>query len=164
MGFYKGKQQIHDDVIKWKHFPHDWPFVRGIRRSPEDFPHKRLWRGALMFFLICAWTNGGANNRDAGDLRRHRAYHDVTVMTCLTRDKFDVTLTRIKIKRLQFFMEKGCSYHKGNFLFYMLRICHSLQVNLYSVGGLASMIDGHFLLVNIARRLPLFWLPNTAII
>ena len=24
----------HDDVIKWKHFPHYWPFVRGIHRSP----------------------------------------------------------------------------------------------------------------------------------
>ena len=24
-----------DDVIKWKHFPCYWPFVRGIHRSPE---------------------------------------------------------------------------------------------------------------------------------
>ena len=24
---------IHDDAIKWKHFPHYWPFVRGIHRS-----------------------------------------------------------------------------------------------------------------------------------
>ena len=24
----------HDDVIKWKHFPLYWPFVRGIHRSP----------------------------------------------------------------------------------------------------------------------------------
>ena len=34
-----------------------------------------------MFSLICAWTNGRVNNRDAGDLRRHRAHYDVTVMT-----------------------------------------------------------------------------------
>ena len=39
----------HDDVIKWKHFPRYWPFVRGIRRSPVNFPHKGQWRGALMF-------------------------------------------------------------------------------------------------------------------
>ena len=32
-----------------------------------------------MFSLICAWKNGWANNRDSGDLRRHRA-HDVTIM------------------------------------------------------------------------------------
>ena len=24
---------LHDDVIKWKHFPRYWPFVRGIHRS-----------------------------------------------------------------------------------------------------------------------------------
>ena len=44
----------HDDVIKWKHFPHYWPFVRGIHRSPVNSPHKGQWRGALMFSLMCA--------------------------------------------------------------------------------------------------------------
>ena len=24
---------LHDDVIKWKHFPRNWPFLRGIHRS-----------------------------------------------------------------------------------------------------------------------------------
>ena len=33
-----------------------------------------------MFSLIWAWTNGWANKRDAGDLRRHRAHYDVNVM------------------------------------------------------------------------------------
>ena len=28
---------IHDDVIKWEHFPRYWPFVRGIHRSPKCF-------------------------------------------------------------------------------------------------------------------------------
>ena len=32
------------------------------------------------FSLICAWINGWVNNRGAGDLRRHRAHYDVTVM------------------------------------------------------------------------------------
>ena len=27
---------VHDDVIKWKHFPHYWPFLRGIHRSPVN--------------------------------------------------------------------------------------------------------------------------------
>ena len=39
-----------------------------------------LWRGALTFSLISAWTNGWANNREAGDLRRHRAHYDATLM------------------------------------------------------------------------------------
>ena len=32
---------VYDDVIKWKHFPRDWPFVRGIHHSSE-FPAQRL--------------------------------------------------------------------------------------------------------------------------
>ena len=62
---------LHDDIIKWKHFPHYWPFVWGIHRSPVNSLHKGQWRGALMFSLICAWTNGWLNNRETGDLRRH---------------------------------------------------------------------------------------------
>ena len=48
----------HDDVIKWKHFPRYWPFVRGIHRSPGNSSHKGQWRGALMFSLICVWIIG----------------------------------------------------------------------------------------------------------
>ena len=70
----------HDDVIKWKHFPRYWPFVRGIHRYPVNSPHKGQWRGALMFSLICAWINGWIINRKAGNLRRYRAHYDVIVM------------------------------------------------------------------------------------
>ena len=71
---------IHDDVIKWKPFPRNWPFVRGIHRSPVNSPHKGQWRGALTFPSMCTWIHGCANNREAGDLRRHHAHYDVTVM------------------------------------------------------------------------------------
>ena len=70
----------HDDVIKWKHFPRYWPFVRGIHRSPVNSPHKGQWRGPLMFTLNCVWINDWVNNREAGDLRRYRAHYDVTLM------------------------------------------------------------------------------------
>ena len=70
----------HDDVIKWKHFPRYWPFVRGIHRSPVNSPHKGQWRGALMFSWICIRINGWVNNGEAGDLRRHRGHYDVTLM------------------------------------------------------------------------------------
>ena len=70
----------HDDVIKWKHFPRNWPFVRGIHRFPVNSQHKGQWRGALMFTLICARINGWVNNREAGDLRRYRPHYDVIVM------------------------------------------------------------------------------------
>ena len=74
------KIAVHDDVIKWKHFPRYWPFVRGIHRSPVNSQHKGQWRGAMIFSLICAWMNDWVNNREAGDLRRHRAHYDVIVM------------------------------------------------------------------------------------
>ena len=65
----------HDEVIKWKHLPRYWPFVRGIHRSPVNSPHKGQWRGARI--------NGWVNTGEAGDLRRHRAHHDVIVMSNL---------------------------------------------------------------------------------
>ena len=71
---------FHDYVIKWKHFPRYWPFVRGINRSPVKSPHKGQWRGALMFSLICVWINGWVKNREAGGLRRYLAHYDVIVM------------------------------------------------------------------------------------
>ena len=70
----------HDDVIKWKHFPLYWPFLRGIHGAPVNSPHKGQWRGALMFSLICARINGWVNNGEAGNLRRHRAHYDVIVI------------------------------------------------------------------------------------
>ena len=73
----------HDDIIKWKHFPCNWSFVRGINRSLVNSLHKGQWCGALMFSLICSWMNGWVNNGEAGDLRRHRVHYDVTVM-CIT--------------------------------------------------------------------------------
>ena len=44
--------------IKWKHFRRYWPFVRGIHRSPVNFPHEGQWRRTLIFCLICAWIYG----------------------------------------------------------------------------------------------------------
>ena len=78
--FCETQLRTHDDVIKWKHFPRYWPFVRGIHRSPVNSLHKGQWRGALIFSLICAWINGWVNNREAGDLRLQRAHYGVIVM------------------------------------------------------------------------------------
>ena len=60
------------DVVKWKHFPRYWPFVRRIDRSPVNSLNKNKCRGALVFSLIYSWTNSWLNKqKDAGDLRRH---------------------------------------------------------------------------------------------
>ena len=74
----------HDHVIKWKHFPRYWPFVWGIRRSPVNPPQSQR-HGVLMFPLIRLnkWLS---KDRKAGDLRRHRAHYDVTVMIKIPPD------------------------------------------------------------------------------
>ena len=53
---------------------------QGIDRSPANSPHKGQWRGALIISLICVSINVWVNNREAGDLGRHRAHYDVTVI------------------------------------------------------------------------------------
>ena len=84
----------HDDIIKWKHFSRHRPFVRGIHRSPVNSPHKGQWRGALMFCNICAWINGWVNIHKVGDLRRHRAHYDVTVVINVERIIHDLCLNK----------------------------------------------------------------------
>ena len=83
-----GKGVVHPESVSswWRHqmetLPRYWPVVR------VDSPHKDQWRGALMFSLICVWTNRWANHRDAGGLKRHRTHYDVTVMFRLDSDIF----------------------------------------------------------------------------
>ena len=70
---------IHDDVVKWKHFPRYWPFVRGIHRC---IPRIKASDAELWCFIWSAlWINGWVNNREAGDLRRHCSHYDVFVMS-----------------------------------------------------------------------------------
>ena len=71
---------IHDDVIKWKHYPRNWAFVRGIHRSRE-FPAERpVTRSFDDFFDLRPNKRLSINNREAGDLRRNRGHDDVIVM------------------------------------------------------------------------------------
>ena len=55
-------------------------YPRLIPPSPVNSPHKGQWRGALKFSMICVWINDWVNNREAGDLIRHRSYYDVIIM------------------------------------------------------------------------------------
>ena len=72
------------DYAWWRHqmetFSALLVICAGNSPVPGEFPTKRQWRGALMFSFICAWINGWANNRKAGDLRRNRAHYDVSEM------------------------------------------------------------------------------------
>ena len=92
---------LHDDVIKLKHFPCYWPFVRGIHRSPVNFPHKGQWRGAFIFSLICTWINRCVNNREAGDSRRHRVHYDVIVRIWISMVRSDLSLCLWWLRKMQ---------------------------------------------------------------
>ena len=69
---FKEAKVVHDDVIKWNHFPRHWPFVRGFHRWSVNCPHKAS-DAALWCFLICAWTNSWENNG-------MRPHYDATLM------------------------------------------------------------------------------------
>ena len=117
--------RIHYDVIKWKHFPRYWPFMLGIHRSPVGSPHKGHWRGALIFSLICAWTNSWTNSRNVGDLRRNRDHYDVTVMylvLCTSYCRCEVlkiSLTREVFYSMGWFEKSRTLYSSTCF------VCHS---------------------------------------
>ena len=70
--------ESHDDVIKWKHFPRHWPFVSGIHWSPVDSPSQRPVTPSFgVYFDLRLNKQLG---KQSGDLRRHRAHYDATVM------------------------------------------------------------------------------------
>ena len=76
---------VTTDQSWWRHQMEKIFRVTGLfwgesHRRPVDSPNKSQWRRALIFSLICAWTNGCANNRDACDLKRHCDHYNVTVM------------------------------------------------------------------------------------
>ena len=77
---------IHAQYIPlWRHQMETFSWLLALcEENPmvsDGCRHKDQWHGALVFSLICAWTNNWANNRDDRDLRRNRAQYDVTIMT-----------------------------------------------------------------------------------
>ena len=67
------------------------------------------WRGALIIFLSCAWTNGWANNRVAGDLKRHRAHYDVAVINSSETQISQNLVRSLSISVTQSFWSDVCS-------------------------------------------------------
>ena len=84
-------QQDQISLAWWRHqmetFSELLALCAGNSPVTGEFPtqSKGQWRGALMFSLICALINGLVNDREAGDLRRHRAHYDVIVMVALVK-------------------------------------------------------------------------------
>ena len=64
--------------------------------SPVNSPDKGLWRGALMFSLICTRINCWVNNHETGDVRRHQAHCDVIVMVNPINTVSNMTLEHLQ--------------------------------------------------------------------
>ena len=65
-------------------FSRYWPFVREITGC-RWIPQRPVTLSFECFIWSALWINGWVNNREAGNLRRHRAHYDVIVMNpCLT--------------------------------------------------------------------------------
>ena len=55
-------------------------FYAGNSPVTGEFPSQRPVTRSFAVFFDLGLNNGRVNNRDAGDLRRHCAHNDVTVM------------------------------------------------------------------------------------
>ena len=76
----------HDDLgySWWRHLMETFyallALCAGNSSVTNEFSHKGLWRGALMFSFIRPWMKGWVNNDEAGDMRLHGAHYDVIVI------------------------------------------------------------------------------------
>ena len=58
----------------------NWKIFRVTGHLCGEFTGLRWIPRPLMFYLICAWINGWANNGEVGDLGRYRPHYDVIVV------------------------------------------------------------------------------------
>ena len=131
----------YDDVIKWQHFPSYWLFVRGFHRAPVHSPHKSQWRRYLMFHLICAWINSWVNNREAGDLRRHRAHYDIVMWSHKT-----TVSKHIQAERRIYVLSNFASIGSGKGLSHVqrqafIRIITSLFIGLTNFNEIGNQLQ-----------------------
>ena len=80
-----GSCNIHLGAISWwRHqmetFSTLLAHCAGNSPVTGEFPSQRPVTRNFQFSLICTWINDWVNNREAGDLRRHRIHYDGAVM------------------------------------------------------------------------------------
>ena len=64
----------------WRHQMGLFSALMSLCAVTGEFPAQRPVTRSFDFSLICAWINGWLNDREVGDLKRHHAHYDVTVM------------------------------------------------------------------------------------
>ena len=92
---------LYNDVNKRKHIPRYWPIVLGIT-GHRWIP---ITKASAAEFLCFPWSapriNGRVNNREAGDLRRHRAHYNIIVMLSLHGNRMSVSHRHFETSKLR---------------------------------------------------------------
>ena len=91
-------------------------------------PHRGQWREALMFSLICAWISGWVNDREAGDLRRHRAHYDAIVMVLVSSMQSKDKMNKIPLEKWDQRRYYINSIDEQYTIRYLERICVTLPI------------------------------------
>ena len=77
--------EVHVPIAWWRHqmgtFSALLALCEGNPPVTGGFPSQRPVTRSFDVFFDLRWTNGRANNRDAGDLRHRRDHYDITVIT-----------------------------------------------------------------------------------
>ena len=107
---------IHTLDLVVLHFPRNWPVVRGMASCAGNSPvtgelpaQKPVTRSFAVFFDLR--LNKRVNNREAGDLRRHRGHYDVIVIKSNDRMRFWLKIV-IQFMRRFHIKLPGLCYHR----------------------------------------------------
>ena len=100
--------------LQWRHmnvtatqFTRNWTICS---TACPDKNKENIQGQALIFSLVCAWVNAWVNNREAGDLRRHRVHYDVIVMN--TVDPIPVEFWKMLANQLYEFTRNWSLAHR----------------------------------------------------
>ena len=110
---------------------------------PTRASDAELW---CILSLICASTNGWANNRDPGDLRSHGAHYDITVM--LARVFFSEKVTALAVK--------PCTYECLIFIDVSLSSIFFLKLYILKKRSTCSITLSPVFIATIYQHLTLF--------
>ena len=83
-------KSYHDDIIKWKHFPRYWPFVRGIHRKPV------MWDAISLITTQLQWWRLKCRHADFPDVNYFENMFAVEMKSYTVREDFsrDVNVFR----------------------------------------------------------------------
>ena len=100
-------------------------------------PRTKASDAELWCFFICVRMNGWVNNRETGNLRRHRAHYDVTAMITKMRT-FMILFTGKTCKNAKYGVNSSGNLECLRFIYLVLQIC---VYKLFLSSGFNDMLN-----------------------